>query len=475
MARRNNLAEIGEEYVPLANTIGEHPAIDSKDAKLPAVVDDEVNGKAIVGSKGKFRFQKQLAHFVYKFHLDKVEMKDFFTTLNKGHELKEFHIAHENGDDNHPYPHTHILVNFGRIRDFKCARFADVDSSDEDDAINVHPHIHAVKNAAHWVTLIRYLAKEDPDNAEFKDFGLKETSIFDKVCAADSLAQALRMAKKPSDAPGIIAMWNSRQQEIPKADSDNILIEWQEDCFSRISGPGNPRYINWYWDAAGATGKSLLCKHILSKLPKEALCIKGSDLGGKDYAHLIKTACDNGNSLRVILFDLPRASESRSGDFYSTLEACCDGFITSGKYASSSVSWKPQHIIVFANFAPNRAKLSGDRWRVHKLTWASGNPETAWSAYAEAVEKAPVPPGAEGVADATPSAGGTGRFPSQEQKETLALQRPNIRHEMIAPAGRSSHGASAKKAGVSPSAKSVPDKAPAVSDSDIEVWLDGLL
>lgn len=67
----------------------------------------------------------------------------------------------------------------------------------------------------------------------------------------------------------------------------------------------------------------------------------------------------------VVIFCCPRNSEGYIS--YDALEQVKDGMFFSGKYESEMVLFNNPHVIVFANFAPDLAKLSVDRWKIVNL------------------------------------------------------------------------------------------------------------
>lgn len=81
-------------------------------------------------------------------------------------------------------------------------------------------------------------------------------------------------------------------------------------------------------------------------------------LNGKkaDMAHALR------DDIRVVCIDLARTSESYAP--YEAIEQIKNGLIFSGKYDSRTKVFNPPHVFVFANFPPDQAKLSADRWHI---------------------------------------------------------------------------------------------------------------
>lgn len=67
----------------------------------------------------------------------------------------------------------------------------------------------------------------------------------------------------------------------------------------------------------------------------------------------------------VVISDLPRTIEGHVN--YMAIEALKDGKIMAGKYQSKMKVCAPPHVVILANFEPNRAAVSLDRWDVRYI------------------------------------------------------------------------------------------------------------
>tara|TARA_B100001769_G_C21896689_1_gene484325 strand:- start:405 stop:734 length:330 start_codon:yes stop_codon:yes gene_type:complete len=84
-----------------------------------------------------------------------------------------------------------------------------------------------------------------------------------------------------------------------------------------------------------------------------------------DMLHLLTKTL---SGARCVAFDLTRTTEDGSVQVvYEVLEQLSNGFVCSGKYDSQQLWVQDLHLIVFANFAPDRTKMSEDRWDVHHI------------------------------------------------------------------------------------------------------------
>lgn len=133
------------------------------------------------------------------------------------------------------------------------------------------------------------------------------------------------------------------------------LSYWQMYICRRVFLQDN-RKVLWVTDLSGGLGKTFL-GHFLNSCYRYELfdgITKASDI-----AHLLPA------QPRGIIFDVTRSDNQHFS--YQTLEMCKNGFVMSGKYMGIKRIFTPCPVIVFANFEPDRSKLSDDRWDIHIL------------------------------------------------------------------------------------------------------------
>lgn len=137
---------------------------------------------------------------------------------------------------------------------------------------------------------------------------------------------------------------------------------WQVEILTLIESQADSRTVNWFYEEEGNLGKSFLCKYIDWKYNAIIANGKQADVFNQ-YKSFIETY---DQQPKVALIDIPRSHK----DFicYSTLEKIKDGLIYSGKYEGGKLRLCKHHLIVFANFEPDRKKLSEDRWNVIHIT-----------------------------------------------------------------------------------------------------------
>ncbi|ALY05862.1 replication-associated protein [Ctenophore-associated circular virus 4] len=142
-----------------------------------------------------------------------------------------------------------------------------------------------------------------------------------------------------------------------------VLHPWQSDVMNLISSDcSNDRTVHWFVDSEGAKGKTSLCKHIL--LNKVGWLFISAGKGG-DILCAVARYLKSGKKLRGVLANYSRDKEGFIS--YSALESIKDGLIFSTKYESQHAIFDSPHVICFANWIPDKRKLSDDRWDIRTL------------------------------------------------------------------------------------------------------------
>jgi len=137
------------------------------------------------------------------------------------------------------------------------------------------------------------------------------------------------------------------------------LYDWQQSLLEELRGEPHMRSVVWYCDLEGGCGKTAFARFLVKNMPHTMFISSGS---AKDIAYqIIKSSW----SPSVVVFNLPRSAES--GMSYAAVESLKDGIVFSGKYEGGAKLFAPPHVIIFANFLPDLAKLSLDRWDVRTL------------------------------------------------------------------------------------------------------------
>ncbi len=144
------------------------------------------------------------------------------------------------------------------------------------------------------------------------------------------------------------------------------LRPWQRRLVDTLDIRADERTVHWYWDSTGGVGKTALAKYLCAPSSGyNAIYMngKGADLKYFLTQHFEKLYLNKDNL--ICIFDLSRTSEGFVP--YGSIEAVKNGIFFSGKYESSMELFNPPHVICFANYTPDREKLSDDRWHIVEI------------------------------------------------------------------------------------------------------------
>jgi len=137
---------------------------------------------------------------------------------------------------------------------------------------------------------------------------------------------------------------------------------WQSLLVERLDAGPDQRKVHWYFDAVGGTGKSYFSRHFRFGGRRPFVIT-----GGK-YADIYHAY----DRQAVVIFDWPRSQEDTFP--YAVVETFKNGYFLSTKYESTPIYFNTPHVIVFANFYPDKSKLSLDRWDIHIINDNPLNP-----------------------------------------------------------------------------------------------------
>lgn len=140
-----------------------------------------------------------------------------------------------------------------------------------------------------------------------------------------------------------------------------VWKEWQQNILAKIEEVPDARTINWVCDYKGNSGKSYLTKYIT--LTNEVIIADGK----KDniFNQVNRKLNEEEKEFKVVLLDIPRSAEGYIN--YGVLEQLKNGLIYSGKYEGGQCLFDDVHVVVFANFMPDRSQFSEDRWNIIQL------------------------------------------------------------------------------------------------------------
>jgi len=144
------------------------------------------------------------------------------------------------------------------------------------------------------------------------------------------------------------------------------LRPWQLALDQKLNEPPDRRLF-WMYETTGNVGKTWMSSYL--RITRNAVVLQIAKKA--DLAHIISKS-----SSGVYIFDLARSSEEGSVSVvYELIEQLKNGYIISGKYDSRAFSFAQPHVIVFANYAPDRSKLSADRWDVTNISPLGQGPQ----------------------------------------------------------------------------------------------------
>ena len=139
------------------------------------------------------------------------------------------------------------------------------------------------------------------------------------------------------------------------------LRGWQQGIKNLVNEQADSRTVHWFWENEGNVGKSFMARYL--SVTVNALIIQS--MKKADMVYLLAKYIRNTN---VVVFDLCRSSEQGAVTVvYEVVEMLKNGYLTSGKYDSTSLTFKPPHVLCFANFEPDKNALSRDRWKIVHL------------------------------------------------------------------------------------------------------------
>lgn len=314
----------------------------------------------------KFRFGAQRALLTYREHLPKAIYVEWLRELVNLPDAK-IRLAHETGDAEAPYHHTHVVVDFGGRFQTTRERFFDFPFVQEDGStINIHPHIKVLKNIKAHADALIYISKEDPENSDLKE----KPSLVTGILATSTPVEALRQFMvKPSDVMGILAIHALRDGDYRTIKKDWSSWEpypWQKELIDMIENvTPNGRDIHWVYDKKGRKGKSVLGEYLEDNYADQVYFF--DDLGNaREAATVLEGVFQSGWAGNTIIIDLTRCAEHHDR-MYDYLERLANGRITSQKYKGKRLKFDKPHIIVFSNFTPHTDKMSLDRWQIKTI------------------------------------------------------------------------------------------------------------
>lgn len=358
-------------------------------------------------------FDSNKLMLTYSGHVNKKRLRRYIEEVTK-REYVFYRCAHEESDKNHPYRHTHVLVQWKTAYRSRQSDVFDLamDSNILDKKFDykglakksgkpkkvVHPHFGFIKTASHFNNCKGYLSKEDPDNADLAE--CKETTKehwTEPLKACKTRAQVTKLCQKPGDVLGKMTAYDAIMAE-SKAEKRDIaeLRRWQVKLHQRcemannyvhpkntmpdlpeeewgddVPIPGdvkNPfdRIIQVLYDPVGCAGKTTAAKILCGACPDRYYMVQGVPQPRDLATILIQATMTSEWQGGTIIFNLTRQQYDHK--IYSSLEACIDGVMTAVKYQGGTKIFSLRNVVVFTNFMLNPRAVTSDRWEVTLLT-----------------------------------------------------------------------------------------------------------
>lgn len=317
-----------------------------------------------------FSLKNQTLLLTYKTHIDKGDLEEFLDGLFN-YRIEGCYIAHEMGDKECNYEHTHVAIRWEKAIQTKDSRKFDYDG--------IHPHIKPAKGRNGWSDIVKYVSKEDPELVDTRG-GLNKRPLVNDLLDKETLSSALELATKWSDVGGIIGAYGVvKRRDIKRRPEPH---KWQSDMRELLRAESNGRQIYWIRGRCGNEGKTAWTRNIW--LDMGALVIRGGNRKA-DVALALKNHLDAGYPTDVIIFDLTRRTENRES-IYDQIEELRDGCMMSGKYNSTTIWFDPGHLVVFANWDPICNELSDDRWTIFDIVKDESGILTLFDATSDVME-----------------------------------------------------------------------------------------
>lgn len=137
---------------------------------------------------------------------------------------------------------------------------------------------------------------------------------------------------------------------------ENQLYDWEREVIKIIKQDPDDRKIYWFWEPDGNKGKTTFCKYLSIKY-------KAIPLEGKKNDILFCAASFPSN---LYVWDLERSMEDYIS--YGAIEKIKNGYYMCSKYESKPIIRDCPHVLIFANFKPDKKALSEDRWVIKNLS-----------------------------------------------------------------------------------------------------------
>lgn len=337
---------------------------------IPSLKKDGKDGR-------EFRIQNKYVFLTYSnVHIPKEWFKFEFIKKRVKWDVEQCEIAHENGSSKFGgYKHTHVylvaktkfdnrdarILDLSSTKDIDILRYVDEDGTEK--IANGHPNIRIPANKKHRDNILRYLGKEDPENAHLL---IAEQTPVERLWNAKNLTEAVKNVSRLSDVIPAMAAYRLKPKD--QREVGTFIFPWQEQFHDWIVNTrASCREIIWLYCNTGNSGKTRMATIMLEKYPEDFRVMTNLGQVG-DALNVLAGFVNEGWNGKYLWLDLPRSYDGRDV-IYPVLEQVKNAVFTATKYMGGSYAMQyVPHVIVTANFLPKVHAMSLDRWSICEMS-----------------------------------------------------------------------------------------------------------
>lgn len=332
-----------------------------------------IPGEKLSEEKGKFRLQNRWIMLTYpKIHVDKEKFKVWLEDKSKKWGISQVEIAHETGDKQCLYNHSHVVIEFKNKCETTSCRYFDLILDDKEGvSTRYHPHFRKLPGKKAFKDCLNYISKEDPSCIHLRN---KKSWVLGVSNCESDMEALQKFATKPGDVTGILAVRNL--DKMPQLYHDKELEfdkqPWQLEFRVLLESNLSFRRIVWLYDPVGHIGKSQFCAWVTNDNPKKYW--SSPEMGRKADAStiILNAMLDGWNQDKdgtvgraTIIADLSRGTVDHVA-FYTVLEELQNGRMVITKYNGRLMRFDRPRVVVMANYLPKYDAVSRDRWYLLK-------------------------------------------------------------------------------------------------------------
>lgn len=353
-------AEIEDDETP-PHPIMDQAVADQFDSEILGLVASHTSEYV---EKRTSRFSAKAVHLTLRGHYSYPDLLNYYRSRMKtGVEITSYSMVRETGHKL-GYKHTHVLLCFNKKIQVRTSFFA---YYDEDGRLS-NPNVRAKNHRSSIMAVASYHYKDSESyphtniRIRYDVLGAAKLTELIPKCPTRQEAYSRFCMPDLSNVRDIDLIWDKLHSAPSTARPLPSLRLWQTKVENFILGPDRGRKIGFVVDLAGKAGKSRFAEHIESK--KTTLIIRVTNT--HDAAYVLDTWIrkNEGRKLDCVIIDLTRSAAGIDG-IYDFIEQVRDGTVTSGKYASQTITISPAPtVLVMTNSHINISALTLDRYMI---------------------------------------------------------------------------------------------------------------